>query len=726
VPALSNATIPHPPDSSFNSFPYARRLSTRADKLFLVAGALLAVVSLGLALANGSQVYFLAITLPALAVMGLQAWLRPGTRTSSTSIALALMAMVAATIQQTHGLVEAHFGVFVVLALLLNYRDWLPVVSAAGFILVHHLLVYWMQVRGLPVQAFQSGSGLGIVLLHAVYVLVETAFVCVVAVQMRHQLIALGHAPKHLAALASGVTRNEPVPEDVARMQFPRGSLADALVTMSTQLHERIRTARALNAENARTRKALDVSHMAVMIADEDHVIRYANASVIELLRNQQEQLRRRFPDFDADQLLGTSIHRFHVDPDRIRTLLERLQDTHQGNIRVGDAHFGQLITPVRDTDGQRIGFVVEWRDRTDELALEAEISRIIDAAGHGDLGQRLDPSRTRGFFAQLSQGINRFLDTTQNGVREVREFLSALSEGRLDRRIERHFDGDFGQMKTDANATADRLAAVIGQLQEAATHIDTAASEISAGNHDLSVRTEQQAANLEETAASMEEMTSIVRQNAHNAHQANELAQATADAAAEGEAVVHQAVETMGEIEAASRKIADIIRIIDGISFQTNILALNAAVEAARAGEQGRGFAVVAGEVRALAQRSASAAHEIKHLIENSVDRVGAGSALVRKAGGSMTSIMESVQRVTAIMGDIATASQEQALGIEQVSRAIVQMDQSTQQNAALVEEATAAARALEEEAAALAQTTAMFQLGNSEAAPEGLRHCA
>ena len=721
---MNQAHSLQPPDKPSQDFPYARALAARTDRLFLYAGGLLSLVSLGLALGRGQWAPFLAVALPALLVMLVQAWLHPGTRASRTSIALALMAMVAVTIQQTQGLVEAHFGVFVVLALLLGYRDWLPVVAAAGLILVHHLLFFWLQARGLPVRAFQPGSGLGIVFLHALYVLAETAFLCVMAVQMRQQLVALGHAPQRLAQLAEGLARNEPVPEDVARMPFPPRSLARALVAMGQQLHAQARASRQVNADNARIRKALDVSNMAVMLADEDHVIRYANASVVELLRNQQEQLRKRFPDFDADGLLGTSIHRFHGDPDRVRAILEQLQDTHRGQIQVGNAHFGQLITPVRDTDGERIGFVVEWRDRTDELALESEIARIVEAAAQGDLGQRLDAERTRGFFARLSRGINHFLDTTQDSVREVRELLHALSEGRLDQRIERDFQGDFGQMKTDANATADRLAAVIGQLQEAAAHIDTAASEISAGNNDLSVRTEQQAANLEETAASMEEMTSIVRQNAHNAHQANELAQATANAACEGEAVVQQAMATMDEIEASSRRIADIIRIIDGISFQTNILALNAAVEAARAGEQGRGFAVVAGEVRALAQRSAEAAREIKQLIEDSVDRVGAGSALVRQAGGSMGTIMESVQRVTAIMGEIANASQEQALGIEQVSRAIVQMDQATQQNAALVEEATAAARALEEEAAALARTTAMFHLGPAPAEePECLR---
>ena len=708
------------PDSGLNDFVYARGLSAKADRLFLVLAGLQALASLALAAWNGQWLPFLAVVLPGLAVMGLQVRLHAGTRISSATAALVLMAMVAAVIQQSHGLVETHFGVFVVIALLLYYRDWLPVVVAAAAIAVHHVAFFWLQSRGLPIRAFEPGSGFGIVVLHALYVVVETAFVCIMARQLRQQLEALGHGPRRLAGLAEGVARGEPVPEAMANMRFPAGSLAAALVRMSAQIRQREQAEREANENNARTRVALDVSRTGMMIADEDHVIRYANRSVVELLRHQESELRKRFPDFDADGLLGTSIHRFHADPARIRDLLDRLEDTHQGNIRVGQVHFSQVITPVLDAAGQRIGFVVEWRDRTAELALESDIARIIDAAARGDLGQRLDAARSQGFFATLGEGINRFLDTTQDSVREVRGLLSALSEGRLDRRIERDLGGDFGQMKADANATCDRLAAIIGQLQQAATRIDTAAGEIAAGNQDLSRRTEQQAASLEETAASMEEMTSTVRQNADHARQADRLAQGAAEVAARGEEVVLKAVATMGEVEGASRRIAEIIGLIDGIAFQTNILALNAAVEAARAGEQGRGFAVVASEVRALAQRSAGAAQEIKALIEDSVGKVGAGSALVREAGDTMSAILDSVRQVNAIMAGIATASREQAAGIEQVGHGIVQMDQATQQNAALVEEATAAARTLEAEAEALARTTAMFHLGTPAAAGE------
>ena len=257
-----------------------------------------------------------------------------------------------------------------------------------------------------------------------------------------------------------------------------------------------------------------------------------------------------------------------------------------------------------------------------------------------------------------------------------------------------------------------DSLSRVVGEVRQGTDTIATASSEIAAGNMDLSSRTEQQASSLEETAASMEELTSTVKQNADNARQANQLALSASGVAVKGGSVVAQVVDTMSAINASSRKIVDIIGVIDGIAFQTNILALNAAVEAARAGEQGRGFAVVAAEVRNLAQRSAAAAKEIKTLIGDSVDKVEEGSKQVAQAGKTMEEIVGSVKRVTDIMGEIAAASQEQTLGIEQINQSITQMDQVTQQNAALVEEAAAAAQSLQEQASGLSQVVSVFKL--------------
>jgi methyl-accepting chemotaxis protein len=251
-----------------------------------------------------------------------------------------------------------------------------------------------------------------------------------------------------------------------------------------------------------------------------------------------------------------------------------------------------------------------------------------------------------------------------------------------------------------------------VRQVRSGTDTIATASNEIAAGNLDLSSRTEQQASSLEETAASIEELTGTVKQNADNARQANGLATSASEVAGKGGAVVAQVVDTMGSINESAKKIVDIIGVIDGIAFQTNILALNAAVEAARAGEQGRGFAVVAAEVRNLAQRSAGAAKEIKTLINDSVEKVDAGAKLVDQAGATMQEIVESVKRVTDIMGEITAATQEQTSGIDQINQAITQMDHVTQQNASLVEEAAAASESMQEQAANLAQVVSVFTL--------------
>ena len=286
------------------------------------------------------------------------------------------------------------------------------------------------------------------------------------------------------------------------------------------------------------------------------------------------------------------------------------------------------------------------------------------------------------------------------------------VADGDLTADIRSSSKDETGQLMTSLKAMNDSLLKIVTEVRQGTDTIATASNEIATGNLDLSSRTEEQASSLEETASSMEELTSTVKQNADNARQANQLAVSASEVAIQGGNVVGQVVDTMGSINDSSKKIVDIISVIDGIAFQTNILALNAAVEAARAGEQGRGFAVVASEVRSLAQRSASAAKEIKTLIDDSVEKVGTGSKLVAQAGTTMQEVVASVRRVTDIVGEISAASQEQSAGIEQVNQAITQMDEVTQQNAALVEEAAAAAQSLQDQAGNLARVVGVFKL--------------
>ncbi|WOI44487.1 methyl-accepting chemotaxis protein [Acidovorax sp. BLS4] len=303
--------------------------------------------------------------------------------------------------------------------------------------------------------------------------------------------------------------------------------------------------------------------------------------------------------------------------------------------------------------------------------------------------------------------------------VRDALEDI-ASGDGDLTRRLSTHGSDELTQIASAFNHFVDKIAAVLVQIRASSESVRLATSEIASGNQDLSSRTEQQASSLEETAAAMEQLTATVQQNAENARQANTLATGASEIATHGGTVVGQVVKTMGGIDASARKIVDIIGVIDGIAFQTNILALNAAVEAARAGEQGRGFAVVASEVRTLAQRSATAAKEIKALIDDSVTQVDAGSKLVQDAGATMDKVVDSVRRVTAIVAEISNASQEQSTGIAEIGSAVSQMDQSTQQNAALVEEATAAAQSLQQQAAQLADAVAGFKLdAHGAAAP-------
>ncbi len=496
------------------------------------------------------------------------------------------------------------------------------------------------------------------------------------------------------------------------------GRLSQALKSMQIRLGFEVAESQRIATEVQRIKVALDNVSTNVMIGDTDGHIIYMNKSVQVMFRKAEEDIRQALPNFEADMLLGANIDIFHKNPAHQRNLLQALSTPYTANIRIGVRTFRLTANPVIDESGRRLGTAVEWIDRTGEVAVEEEIAHIVGAAAQGDFTQRIGTRNKEGFFLQLAQNINQLMDTSSVGLNEVVRVLSALARGDLTETISNDYSGTFGQLKDDSNTTVEQLSSIIMDIKDATDAINTAAKEIAAGNNDLSQRTEEQASSLEETASSMEELTATVKQNAENAKQANQLAIGASEVAVKGGSVVSQVVSTMNSINESSRKIVDIISVIDGIAFQTNILALNAAVEAARAGEQGRGFAVVAGEVRNLAQRSASAAKEIKTLIGDSVDKVGNGSKLVANAGQTMQEVVTSIKRVTDIMAEITAASVEQSAGIEQVNLAITQMDEVTQQNAALVEQAAAAAESLEEQAYHLSSSVSVFQLAGSVSA--------
>jgi methyl-accepting chemotaxis protein len=358
---------------------------------------------------------------------------------------------------------------------------------------------------------------------------------------------------------------------------------------------------------------------------------------------------------------------------------------------------------------------VTKWQEAMDEnIELQKANNKIdVDLANEAYRSAQMLMLVLAGLAILLGGAIAWFVARSiTRPIGEAVAVARTVASGDLSSRIHVESQDETGQLLQALKDMNDSLVSIVGQVRTGTDTIATASNQIASGNLDLSSRTEQQASSLEETASSMEEMTSTVKQNADNARQANQLAISASEVALKGGAVVSQVVDTMESINASSKKIVDIIGVIDGIAFQTNILALNAAVEAARAGEQGRGFAVVASEVRNLAQRSAAAAKEIKSLIGDSVEKVETGAKLVDEAGSTMQAIVESIKSVTDIMGEITTASQEQTSGIEQINQAITQMDEVTQQNAALVEEAAAAAGALQDQAGNLAQVVSVFKL--------------
>jgi methyl-accepting chemotaxis protein len=560
------------------------------------------------------------------------------------------------------------------------------------------------------------------------------------------------------AKIAKGDFTNVIDPDGTDEM----GQLYAAVDAMQIQLREDYSVRAAAEINIRRLSGGLAATSESVMIADNENNIIFVNDAATDLFRKAQTDLQRELPGFNADALMGGSIDRFHKDPSHARHILAKLSGQHRARLRIGGRILNFTASPILSDQGERLGTVVEWSDQTEIVRGEQEITGAVDAFLQGDLSKRILEEGKVDFHALIAQQMNALIGNVSEIINDVRQIAAHASDGNLEHRVA--VDGKCGlaqelggvvnnlvdtigvvvnevqalvasandgdltkrietngkagllvKIGSGINDLTENMASVVSQVKQAASEVSRGADEISQGNSNLSQRTEEQASSLEETASSMEEMTSTVKQNADNAGQASQLAVAARDQAEKGGAVVAKAVRAMTDINDASKKIADIIGVIDEIAFQTNLLALNAAVEAARAGEQGRGFAVVASEVRNLAGRSATAAKEIKALIQDSVKKVDEGSNLVTQSGATLEQIVSAVKKVTDIVAEIAAASNEQTAGIEQVNKAVMQLDELTQQNAALVEEASAASQSMAEQARGLNASMQRYKVNGS-----------
>ncbi|MGI2260176.1 methyl-accepting chemotaxis protein [Shewanella sp. GXUN23E] len=506
---------------------------------------------------------------------------------------------------------------------------------------------------------------------------------------------------------------------DVSR-QDELGRVMRALEDMKVTLAQAAITEKRQRDEILKVQQALNQVNTSIMMADNDRNIVYMNRAAKSLFGNIRDKVSKSVSGLKGADIESMNMDMFHTAPKHQQELLANLTHPHKSHVKIGEYGFNLTAAPVFGEEGERMGTVVEWVDVTEQIASEEDIEHLIEAAGQGDLTQRISLDGKSGFYLDVASKLNRLMEQISSAVDETARVLDALACGELRKTVKGNFQGVFGKLQQDANTTGKKLTDVVCKLREVASAVTLGADEIAAANRDLSARTELQSANVEETAASMEQMATGLKSTSEISRNANELTQNTTRKASDGTNVVNNAIEAMRAIDESSQRIAEIITVIDEIAFQTNLLALNASVEAARAGEQGRGFAVVAGEVRSLAQRSAAAAKEIKHLISDSVERVKTGSELVNDSGSKLEQIRDSIGELANMIAQIDINAREQANGVEQVSVAVCQMDTSTQQNAAMVEQTANASAIMADQAKHMMSLLSYFSFDTTQATAE------
>ena len=515
---------------------------------------------------------------------------------------------------------------------------------------------------------------------------------------------------KPLSAMETAITRllagdSERVPGQRRRDEI--GRLARAM----TAIHDK-------GLEAARLKQAVDSAEVLLMVADDDDRITYVSPGLKTVLNRVSGAIRQRVPGFDAENLEGMDFHVFHANRAHQTSMLQTLSKTFSTDIRLGDRRLGLVVNPIHGAGNKRLGTVVEWLDRTEDLALLNAIDSAAASAAQGEFGKRLNlGTGADENLDRVAAQVNRICETMDGFLTDVDRPLAAMAQGDLSHRAGEGHAGRFGHVAESLNRTIDRLASLVGDIKHAEDAIRRSIEQVSGGARDLSGRTEAQASAIEETSATVEEISATITTNADGAREAAAMAREARERAQRGQEVVGDAVSSMSEIEASSGRIGDITAVIDGIAFQTNLLALNAAVEAARAGEAGKGFAVVASEVRTLAQRSSEAARDIKELIAASGAKVADGVRLVNATGEALGGLLDSISGIAGSVEDIAQASREQATGMQEITSAVTHMDDATQRNAALAEESARAAAALRAESDSLAELIGFFRNADARA---------
>jgi len=625
---------------------------------------------------------------------------------------MSLMLFSALFIQQNLGRIEIHFHIFAALALLIRYKDVKPLLAAVVTIAVHHVTLNYCQAMGVealgtPLVIFDYGTGLDIVFLHAAFVVCEAVLLAFIIGQITQQFCA-SVDESHTTLRILDVLTHVITHRDASKRMDDDNEHAHVVNALLDLMNE-----------NLSVQAAVDNASASMMIVDAaGNIIEY-NQAAQTLFSELADSYLAQGVTYDPAGLKGCSIFSLFLG-DEVAPDFASMKSTYFSSFRVGERLLKLTCNPILCESDGCLGIVVEWKDRTQRESMQQELKSMIQAASNGDLSQRIPLEDKEGFYKMIGQGTNQLVSEVQQVIRDASEVICAMSTGDLTQRMRTDYRGDFAELKTSLNDTIDKITEIVNAIKEASNVVSQGGKEIAQGNLDLSNRTESQASNLENATSRMEDITQSVTENAESVSEANQLVANAQGQAEHGGEVVSQAITAMNGISESSKRIADIIVVIDEIAFQTNLLALNAAVESARAGENGRGFAVVASEVRNLAGRSAVAAREIKELIDESVGKVAEGARLVDDSGHTLEEIVASVTQVSEVMADIATASQGQSESISRVNRTISEIDEMTQKNAAMVEEVAASSETMGDQARELEMQIQFFSTdeGRSQSA--------